>query len=101
MRMLLDTGSVDDYETFLKNKSLPKYRFTGSTAEFPDEYAKVICGKSTRSKPSRYTAPAWMFDYQRDITTTAVTKKRYAAAVRNCERAIERRRTAQADLFTA
>ena len=77
--MVLDTGSIADYERFLKIKALPQYRFEGTTAVFPDEYAASIGigGKAKKSK--RYKPAPWLFDYQRAIVERAVTKKCFSA----------------------
>ncbi len=79
MRILLDQNSVADYHKFLAIKSLPKYRFAGRLAEFPDEYAATITGKAAplaahnviRMIPS-------LFDYQRDISRLAIIKRKFA-----------------------
>lgn len=73
----LDTSNVDDYRTFLKIKALPRYRFAGHVAEFPDEYASLLgLGPKVR-KYKGYHAPEWMFDYQADITTLAIRKRKF------------------------
>lgn len=77
----LDTKSLDDYRLFLRIKSLPSYRFTGHLAEFPDEYAATIGCGDYRHDASSYTPPGWMFDYQKAITTNAITKRRYCLFV--------------------
>lgn len=79
MRMVLDTGSIADYDRFLKIKALPQYRFEGTTAVFPDEYAASIGmgGKAKRAK--KYKPAPWLFDYQRAIVERAVTKKCFSA----------------------
>lgn len=42
MRLPLNPTSLADYETFLKVKRLPYYRFDGRTAVVPDEYRPLI-----------------------------------------------------------
>lgn len=37
-----DTNSVDSYKKFLKVRSLPQYRISGSRAFVPDEYAALL-----------------------------------------------------------
>lgn len=78
MRLTLDVSSVTDYERFLKVKSLPKYRITGTTAEFPDEYAATLGLRATKPKRGGYKPSEWLFDYQAAIAARAVTKKRFA-----------------------
>jgi len=78
MRLTLDTGTIADYETFLKVKALPQYRFEGTTAVVPDEYAATLglanhAGEAVTYKPSK-----WLFDYQRDITKTAIRKRKFS-----------------------
>ena len=78
MRMLLDTSNPDDYQKFLKIKSLPRFRFEGRTAIFPDEYAFVVGDCDTPQQPcAGYAPPDWMFDYQRDITSLAIRKQKF------------------------
>jgi hypothetical protein len=79
MRVLFNTRSADDYRKFLAIRELPIYQFVGSAAEFPDEYASVVGGKSQRKKREmEYWPNSGMFDYQKDITATAIKKRRYA-----------------------
>jgi superfamily II DNA or RNA helicase len=74
----LDTSSVEDYRRFLAIKALPRYSIQGHMATFPDEYADRI-GMATEetADTAPYTPPAWMFDYQRAVTTTAIEKRKY------------------------
>ena len=74
----IDTGSIADYELFLKIKQLPRYRIGGGFAEYPDEYAAMLglappVGVAETYKPSKF-----LFDYQRDITAKAIKKRKYA-----------------------
>ena len=78
MKIGFDPSSVSDYAKFLRVKSLPRYRFVGGFAEFPDEYAEMIGETAPKPKASGYKPAKWLFDYQRDITATAIKKKRYA-----------------------
>jgi hypothetical protein len=78
MKILLNTNSLDDYRLFLRIKSLPRYRIYGHMAEFPDEYADRLGIQAKLAKDADYTAPAWMFDYQRDITPLAIKKRKFA-----------------------
>lgn len=77
MKRFIDTKSVDDYRTFLKIKSLPSYRIAGHLAEFPDKYASAI-GVKVKKSSSNYSAPSWMFDYQKAITEMAVGAQKFA-----------------------
>ena len=77
MRIHLDPSSVDDYRTFLKVKSLPKYAMVGRTAIVPPEYAAQFGGKSAVAT-EEYTPCEVLFDYQRDIVRMALVKKKYS-----------------------
>lgn len=78
MKLLLDLNTIDGYRSFLKVKSLPVHRFTGREAWFPDEYASRI-GLSVGSASNVSFSPSpWLFDYQRDISSIAIRKKKYA-----------------------
>lgn len=79
MKLVLSPSSVEDYKTFLKIKSLPRFRFTGRTAEFPDEYAERIGISQRIDAPAMdYQPSPFLFDYQRDITQMAINKKKFA-----------------------
>ena len=67
MRFDFDTSSVDDYETFLKIRRLPLYRFRGSAADVPDEYAADLGIKVRKARSVKYEPIDGLFDYQRDI----------------------------------
>ena len=73
----LSSQSVNDYELFLKIKRLPKYRIVGNTAYFPQEYGAVIDRTDATPTPATYEPKPWMWDYQRDIAKTAITKEKY------------------------
>lgn len=78
-RIHFNTRSLDDYRTFLAVRKLPIYRFIGSAAEIPDEYAKTLGMASQKPKRSRkYDPMAGMFDYQRDITAMAIAKQKFS-----------------------
>lgn len=82
MKVMLSMRSIDDYRRFLKIKSLPKYRIVGEFAEFPDEYAAEVMGRSERAgKVVAYEPQHGLFDYQRDITAMAIRKRKFAAFV--------------------
>lgn len=82
MKLLLSPKSLDDYKRFLKIKSLPKYRFVGRTAEFPDEYAGLLQMKVRSRSGSGYSPIEGLFDYQQDIAEMAIRKRKFAAFVR-------------------
>lgn len=71
------TQDCEGYRQFLKIKQLPRYKFTGRQAWFPDEYANRIGIKQTAKRKAKYTAPSWMMDYQRGITELAIRKQKY------------------------
>ena len=77
----IDTSSIDSYRQFLAVRRCPSYRFRGSVAVVPDEYAAQIIGKKHRRATAKYSPSPFLFDYQRDITRLAITKKRFAAFV--------------------
>lgn len=78
MRVQLDSNNIDDYAKFLAIKALPKYHFTGSTAEFPDEYADAVGVKVRKPAVGKYKPEPWLFDYQRDIAAMAIRKRKFA-----------------------
>jgi hypothetical protein len=79
MKIHIDTKTTAGYRKFLAVKKLPSYRFVGHMAEFPDEYAGLVVpeAKELYHAPNGYEPPAWMFDYQRDITRIAIRKRKY------------------------
>lgn len=79
MRITLNTRDVDHYRMFLRIKSLPKYAFEGMTAIFPDEYAASVVGTVQSSGPDTpYEPLPGLFDYQRDIASMAIQKRKFA-----------------------
>jgi len=79
MKVMLSMGSIDDYRTFLRIKSLPKFRICGEFAEFPDEYAQRVLGVAVAEHDARgYSASRGLFDYQRDIARMAIKKQKFA-----------------------
>ena len=74
----LNTGSIDDYRLFCKIKRLPTYKLTGHTATFPDEYAARIGLAEQVADEIEYTPWPGLFDYQRDIVKTCLTKRKYS-----------------------
>ena len=78
MKLILDTHSIADYQTFLKVKSLPIYSVTGHEVWFPDEYANLIVGKvATNGHAAEYKPSAFLYDYQRDISRMAIKRRKY------------------------
>lgn len=78
MRLTLNPSSVEDYKTFLKVKSLPKYSVIGRDVVFPDEYAEMLGMKAKKGKERPYKPHPKCFDYQRDIAALAIKKKRFS-----------------------
>ena len=78
MRINLNTSSVADYQMFLKVKALPQYSIRGRQAWFPDEYAATLGLRTREESTSDYKPSPWLFDYQRDITKLAITKRKFA-----------------------
>jgi superfamily II DNA or RNA helicase len=76
--LTLDTSAIADYAMFLRIKGLPKYSFQGRTASFPDEYAAIIGRAAGSVELPSYRPSEWLFDYQRDITATALRKQKFA-----------------------
>lgn len=77
MRLILNPTNIDDYQTFLRVKSLPIYSVRGRSVWFPDEYASRIGQIAHATNYGEYHAPAWMFDYQAAITEMAIRKRKY------------------------
>lgn len=79
MRIPLNTASLDDYRVFLRVKGVPSYRFEGSTAIVPDEYAGLVYdGAKNTPSVSSYEPSPFLFDYQRDITKLAIEKRKFS-----------------------
>lgn len=79
MRVVLNPKSIDDYDLFLRVKSLPRYRFEGRTAVFPDEYARRLGIESEiEATGTQYVPSPFLFDYQADIAAMAIQKERFA-----------------------
>lgn len=81
IRIGFDDRSMDDYETFLRLKSCPTYRWQGEYAIVPAEYANHVAGSVERVTSGKYTPIATAFDYQRDISALAIRRKKFAAFV--------------------
>lgn len=82
MNIHLDMNSIDDYQLFLRAKSLPTYRIIGRSVWFPDEYSEYVIGQvEEATKHTDYDPPSWMYDYQKDIAQIAVRRKKFALFV--------------------
>jgi hypothetical protein len=79
MQIVLDPNDVNDYRTFVKAKSLPRFRCRGHEIEFPDEYASLL-GMSPVNDFADvdYSPINGLFDYQRDIARLAIRKRKFA-----------------------
>jgi len=69
--------SIEGYRQFLQVKQLPRYKFTGRLAWFPDEYASRIGMKPETKRERKYSPPEWMMDYQQGISRIAMKKRKY------------------------
>lgn len=78
MRLALNPNSVDDYKRFLDVKKLPLYRIRGREAWFPDEYASRIGIAVGKAAAVDYVPSEFLFDYQRDISSLAIAKRKFA-----------------------
>ena len=79
MSGIIDTRSIQDYRAFLRIRQLPSYRFRGCVAEYPPEYAAFVSGIDKQPPaPIACDLSPFLFDYQRDITRIALTKRKFA-----------------------
>jgi superfamily II DNA or RNA helicase len=78
MKIVLDPNSIDDYRKFIAIKSLPRFKFTGREAWFPDEYADRLGLAESSVKPTKYKPSSFLLDYQAGISETAIKKQKYA-----------------------
>jgi superfamily II DNA or RNA helicase len=78
MDVYLNNESIEDYQTFLKIKSLPAYKITGSVASFPDEYAGRVGLAQTKKRFCNWEPSDWLFDYQKAIVKMAIEKRKFA-----------------------
>jgi hypothetical protein len=81
MQILLNKDRIEDYSLFLKIKRLPRFSFTGTIAEFPDEYAHLLGMKQENGRKFSYDPGPFLFDYQKDISRLAIRKQKFAAFV--------------------
>ena len=78
MQVYLD-NSLGSYRRFLRIKSLPRYEIRGRLAWFPDEYAGDIgVDAPVQDESAEYVARDGLFDYQRDIVSMAIAKRKMA-----------------------
>ena len=78
MRIDFNTRSADSYRMFLNVRRCPIYHFRGTSAIVPDEYAASLGLKPKRTRAVKYAPIDGLFDYQSDITATAIAKRKYA-----------------------
>lgn len=78
MQVQLSTSKIDDYRKFLAIKGLPSYRFRGSIAHVPDQYAKMIGVTIAKPKRRAYKPSPFLFDYQRDIAAMAIDRQKFS-----------------------
>jgi superfamily II DNA or RNA helicase len=81
VKLTLSPDNLNDYQTFLKVKALPRYRVVGRTVEFPDEYAQRLGLATHAAGDVNYTPLKGLFDYQRDISKLSLTKQKFAVFV--------------------
>lgn len=77
-KVLLNTKSMDDYRTFLAIKKLPAWSIRGSVAFVPDQYASLVGLNPASEITSKYKPEPFLFDYQADITSMAIDRKKFA-----------------------
>lgn len=78
MKLHLNPSSIDDYNRFLAIKRLPRYAFSGRTADVPDEYARLLGAVPAPVPRAAYSPSPWCFDYQAGVVDLAVTKEKFA-----------------------
>lgn len=77
MKIDFNYRSSKSYEQFLKVRKCPVYRFGGAFAHIPDEYSHYL-GEHRIEQTIDYTPQTNLFDYQKDITSLAIKKRKYA-----------------------
>lgn len=80
MQVTLRPKSIEDYRTFLRAKTLPRYSVAGRVVRFPDEYASRIGVEVAKQATSgvAYRPSPFLFDYQAAITAMAIEKQKFA-----------------------
>ena len=81
MELFLDTRKMEDYATYLKIKRLPRYRFQGHVAIFPDEYAHMLGITTDEPDESGYVPEDFLFDYQGGVCKIAIRKRKFAGFI--------------------
>lgn len=81
MKIDFDKHSIDDYRQFLKVRKCPVYRFSGSSAWIPDEYAVHVTGRKVDTGATDYKPSPFLFDYQAAIDTTATRRRMFSCFV--------------------
>lgn len=82
MRLAIDTNNPDHYETFLRIKALPKFRFQGRTAIFPDEYAALVGMGAELGTSTDYQPWPGLFDYQAGCADLMIRKRKFCMFAR-------------------
>jgi superfamily II DNA or RNA helicase len=77
MQIAFDYASAESYRRFLQVRRCPIYRFRGSVADVPDEYASLIGAEPIEQKVI-YDPHPMAYDYQRDIPMLAAVRRKYA-----------------------
>lgn len=77
MQLTFQTNSAESYAKFLQLRDSPVYHFRGNAAIIPDEYADRF-GMQLDVKQAEYRPIKEAFDYQMDISRTAIQKRKYA-----------------------
>lgn len=75
--LTFDYRSPESYRQFLQVRQCPVYRFRGTEARIPAEYASLV-GKAIEPATVKYEPHPNAFDYQRDISRLAIAKQKYA-----------------------
>lgn len=73
-----DASSADSYRQFLDVRRCPVYHFSGRAAVIPDEYAARLGLSVQTGTQSEFVPLPDAYDYQRDIASLAVRKKKFA-----------------------
>lgn len=81
MKLVLNPNKIEDYRQFLAIKRLPIYKVRGREVWFPDEYADRLGLSVDAGGDLRYTPSPFLFDYQRDIASIAIKKRKYMVFV--------------------
>lgn len=78
MNLVLNPSCLNDYRTFLKAKSLPRFRCVGREIYVPDEYTGLLNQSRITGNTIEYTPAIKLFDYQADIAKLAISKRKFA-----------------------